>query len=243
MKRNKTTEEFIAEARLVHGDRYDYSKTIYKNWREKICIICPEHGEFWQIPQSHLKGFGCKKCSNRLKSEKMTFGKNEFIKRAKIVHGDTYDYSKVVYEKYNKRVNIICKEHGNFYQTPKSHLQGHGCPYCNNSKLEKYIESILKCNGIKFERQKKFEWLGRKSLDFYLPDYNIAIECQGEQHYKSVEHFGGDEFYNKTIERDIIKNKLCKLNNVKLLYYSDKRNSFLNEKIIDKNNLLKIIKK
>jgi hypothetical protein len=55
-----TTKEFIEKARLKHGDKYDYSKAEYTNSKTKVCIICPEHGEFWQTPGDHLDGHGCK---------------------------------------------------------------------------------------------------------------------------------------------------------------------------------------
>ena len=237
----KDTEQFIAEARLVHGDKYDYSKTEYVDWKTKICIICPVHGEFWQIANSHLQGFGCKKCSNLLKSKKMTFGKDEFINKAKKKHGSKYDYSKVIYENYWKRVCIICPEHGEFWQTPRSHLCGRGCPICGDSMLEKNVAEILTIGDVTYERQKTFDWLGKKSLDFYLPEYNVAIECQGEQHYKPVEYFGGEETFNDIIERDICKNRLCREHNISLLYYSEKRDMFLDELTVNKNNLLNII--
>ena len=241
MSKGLTKDEWISRARIVHGDKYDYSKTEYVNWKTKVCIICPIHGEFWQIANSHLQGFGCKKCSNLLKSEKMTFGKDEFINKAKKKHGNKYDYSKVIYESYWKRVCIICPIHGEFWQTPRSHLYGRGCPICGDSILEKNVAKILTIGGISYERQKTFDWLGKKSLDFYLPEYNMAIECQGEQHYKPVEHFGGEETFNDIIKRDICKNKLCKEHNISLLYYSEKRDKFLDELTVNKNNLLNII--
>jgi conserved hypothetical protein len=57
-----TTNEIIAKAKLVHGDKYDYSKVDYSNAHTKVCIICPNHGEFWQTPNNHLRGHGCPKC-------------------------------------------------------------------------------------------------------------------------------------------------------------------------------------
>ena len=93
-----------------------------------------------------------------------------------------------------------------------------GCPICNESHLERDVRLFLQENNIKFEQQKRFKWLGRQSLDFYLPDYNIAIECQGLQHFNEVEHFGGKEEFKKILRRDNIKNIKCSDNNVKLFY-------------------------
>lgn len=93
-----------------------------------------------------------------------------------------------------------------------------GCPICNESHLERDVRLFLQENNIQFEYQKRFDWLGRQSLDFYLPDYNIAIECQGLQHFNEVEHFGGKEEFKKILRRDNIKNIKCFDNNIKLFY-------------------------
>ena len=126
-----TTNEIIAKAKLVHGDKYDYSKVDYVKDYIKVCIICPEHGEFWQRPHAHLQGQGCPKC----KSKKQTCTTDEFIAKAKKIHGDKYDYSKVDYSNAHTKVCIICPNHGEFWQTPNNHLRGHGCPKCKRNKL------------------------------------------------------------------------------------------------------------
>jgi len=123
-----TTEDFIEKAREVHGDKYDYSKVNYINAQEKVCIICSEHGEFWQKPYNHLQGNGCPECiRNSWTTEK-------FIKKAREVHGDKYDYSKVEYKDVRTPVCIILheldrngNEIGEFWQLPLSHLNGLGC--------------------------------------------------------------------------------------------------------------------
>ena len=117
---------FIKKAREVHGDKYNYCKIEYKNNREKVCIICPDHGEFYQIPRDHLKGMGCRRCAGL---EKLTT--KDFIKRAKGVHGDLYEYSKVEYKNYTTPVEIFCKVHGYFTKSPSKHIQGQGCPKCS----------------------------------------------------------------------------------------------------------------
>ena len=139
-RKNKTltTEEFIKKARKVHGDKYDYSKVIYKKAIEKVCIICPIHGEFYQRPNNHQNGDCCPFCYNDNKK----LGIDEFIKKSNIIHKNRYDYSKVVYKDNRTKVKIICPEHGEFWQTPSSHLQGHGCPKCGDLKRienSKYI--------------------------------------------------------------------------------------------------------
>jgi len=132
-----TTEEFIRKAREVHGDKYDYSKVKYVDGKTNVCIICPIHGEFWQLPGNHLIGKGCSKCAGKNMSTE------EFIRRAKKIHGDKYDYSNVNYIKSREKVCIICPIHGEFWQTPNAHLRGQGCPICNNGFPKRYKFNLL----------------------------------------------------------------------------------------------------
>lgn len=136
-----TTQEFIEKAILVHGNKYDYSRTEYVVSRKKVIIICPEHGEFLQLPTSHLQGNGCPKCAriwtdehreNLQKSSRRSRGMttSEWIERAKSVHGDKYDYSQTVYVNQRTNVKIICPVHGLFEQKADSHLRGYGCRLC-----------------------------------------------------------------------------------------------------------------
>ena len=244
---SSTTEEFIKKAREVHGDKYEYSKTNYINANTKVCIICPEHGEFWQIPNSHISGSGCPKCVGK---EQITT--EDFIKKAKEIHGDKYDYSKVVYKGVDTQVTIICPIHGEFQQTPYHHLnRKQGCPICNESQMEKNTAKFLDENNIEYIRQtrkKDLVWLERQSLDFYLPKYNIGIECQGRQHFQIVSHFGGESGLDKTIRRDKIKFDKCNKRGICLCYYItneiDENIIIDNEfygKIYKKNNIFKKI--
>ena len=114
MIKSLTTQEFIERARKVHGDKYDYSKVEYVNNRVKLCIICPIHGEFWQTPNAHLNGQGCSMCGRISQTKKRALSKETFITKARKVHGDKYDYSKVEYVNNRTKVCIICKKHGEF---------------------------------------------------------------------------------------------------------------------------------
>ena len=242
----KTTDEFVSEARLKHGDRYDYSKVIYERENDKVCIICPKHGEFWQTPKLHLNGGNCPKCANEKKGKKKRLSIDVFISKAKEIHGDKYDYSKVEYVNTDTKVCIICPIHGEFWQTPHNHIgQRQGCPKCSKSHMEIEISKLLDENGIEYEEQKKFEWLKYKkklSLDFYLPKYNVSIECQGEQHFTKFRYRNEtDEKLQERMIRDRIKNELCNEHGIKIFYYS---NSYVKEGIYnDANNLLNNIKK
>lgn len=205
---------FIQKANEVHNNKYDYSKVDYVNLKEKVCIICPEHGEFLQKPSNHLRGEGCNICGgkNKLDNEK-------FIQKANEVHNNKYDYSKVDYKNNKTYINIICPKHGEFIQLPRHHLEGRGCPSCKSSKGEKIIRDWLVKNNISFEEQKQFvdcKYKNNLKFDFYLPNLNICIEFNGEQHYKSIEYFGGASDFLRRVKRDKIKNKYCIDNNIKL---------------------------
>jgi hypothetical protein len=137
-----TTETFIIKAKEIHGDKYDYSLVEYINSQIKVKIICHIHGVFEQTPASHIFGCGCKKC-NQTKSGKKTLTKEIFVKRARIKHGNKFDYSLVEYINTNSKVKIICPVHGVFEQTPKEHLKYNGCRYCSN-KYKKNKEIFTK---------------------------------------------------------------------------------------------------
>ena len=230
-------EDFIKKANEKHGDKYDYSKVTYVNDCTKITIHCPEHGNFEQTPNSHLNGRGCPKCGIENSREKNTSTKEEFIEKAREVHGNKYDYSNVEYVGALTKVCIICPKHGHgeFWQRPVNHTRGIGCPKCNLSHLERSMMNYLDEVGITYDYQKCFKWMGRQSLDFYLPDYNVGIECQGGQHFFPVERFGGDEMFKKILERDKRKKALCEKNGVKLLYFGNTPNydTFLGEVVHD----------
>ena len=233
-------EVFIKKVHKVHGDKYDYSKVNYVNNETKVCIICPEHGEFWQTPDIHTQGSGCPKCKGDKTRERLTLSIEEFIKKARKEHGDKYDYSKVDYVNAHTKVCIICPEHGEFKQKPNGHLSGYGCPKCNLSHLERSVMNYLDEAGIFYEYQKRFDWLGKQSLDFYISEYNVGIECQGEQHFFPIDFAGkGVEWackqFNKTVFLDKRKKKLCEKHGVKLLYLGNtpNYNTFLGEAVHD----------
>lgn len=225
-----TTEEFIKRAKDVHGEKYDYSKTRYIKSNEKVTITCPIHGDFKITPNHFLSGRGCAKCS---KNKQLT--NDEFISRLKEIHGKKFTYEKTKYKSTHEHVIVTCVKHGDFVVTPANILRGKGCPICLESKLENEIKNLLNENNIDFIEQKRFDWLEKQSLDFYLPKYKIAIECQGIQHFKSIDFFGGEESFQKQIDRDNKKRDLCFGNNIKLLYYNDiidkkEKNFFTNKK-------------
>lgn len=217
----KNKERFLERMKALHGGKYDYSKVDYKNLHEKICIICPIHGEFWQTPHAHAHGQGCPECGRIKATQNISDTTEDFIRKSRKVHGDRYDYSKVEYVRNAEPVCIICPKHGEFWQTPNGHKDGNGCPHCASSSMENALRLHFINNGIEFEDYKRFDWLGRLSLDFYLPEYNVGIECQGVQHFEPIPFFGGDEGFSLRRKRDTVKKELCLRNGVTLIYYLD----------------------
>lgn len=244
----KTTADCIAEFYIVHGDKYDYSKVHYKDSREKVEIICRNHGSFWQTPANHSQGKGCPYCN----LENMKKSLNHVIADFNEVHQGKYDYSNVVYKNQFEKIEIICHKHGSFWQSPQNHMQGHGCPYCNYSHLERVISKELKTKNYSFEIQKTFDWLVSYKtnknlyLDFYLPRKKIAIECQGEQHFKKIDFFHREpDSFNYQLEKDIIKKDLCEEHGIKILYFAKDANCINNvdyEVITDIDELITKIK-
>lgn len=232
-KPRKTLIDFLKDAKFIHGEVYDYSLVEYKYAKDKIKIICKEHGVFEQRAADHIRGIGCSICKNRdkLKINKLT--NEEFINRANIAHNNLYDYSKVNYINDNVKVCILCKKHGEFLQLPGCHVRfKHGCPKCRSSKGEQEILNFLNVNNISFEREKTFSnlLLKRKlKFDFYLPALNIIIEYDGIQHFSPVRFNGisqemADKLFERTKIVDSIKTDFCLNNNIKLLRISYNEN-------------------
>ena len=236
-KQSYTTEQFINKAIEKHGNKYDYSKVNYINSKHQVIIGCPIHGDFLQFPDKHLYGYGCRKCADNYTANIHMKTTEQFINEAIQIHGMRYDYSKVNYTGILNKIEIICNEHGSFFQSPRKHLLGHGCPKCVTYKLENTISLLLDNNNIKYNKNyKEFKWLINDinhslELDFYIPEYNMAIECQGKQHFEPVEKFGGTEAYQIQIKNDQIKQTLCKQHNIKLCYFCDKYNYINNYKL------------
>lgn len=136
-----TTKTFIEKAKKVHGNsKFDYSLVGCKNNRTKVEIICCECGHyFMQTPTNHLQGQGCPECAKKHFGDSTRSNTEDFIRKSKIVHGNKYDYSKVVYINNHTKVCIICPTHGEFWQTPNDHLRGKGCGRCKGDAIKKPI--------------------------------------------------------------------------------------------------------
>jgi len=150
--RRLTTEEFIQRAKNLNGDRYDYSKVEYVGSQTKVTIICSKHGDFKQVPQSHLKGVHCKECAIVKRANIRRSSTDEFVIKARKIHGEKYSYDKVEYISNHELVIITCPIHGDFTQEPAGHLTGYGCRKCANVEqsginTEKFIQMVKKLHG------------------------------------------------------------------------------------------------
>lgn len=210
-KKPKPLEKWIIDFISVHGDRYIYpQQQEVKNGHTKIKIICKEHGEFLQTPSKHRQGKGCRKCSYEKRGIDKSNTKEEWLEEIYKHHEvGKYHYPKVFPKNGREKMAIICKVHGVFYQNLNKHaITGRGCPSCRESHGERTIVKILEHNGIKYERQKKFDDCKNVlplSFDFFLPDFNTLIEYDGQQHFACKKYWGGEDTLLKIQLRDKIK--------------------------------------
>lgn len=208
------TINFIDLAKEVHGDRYDYSLVDYKNAKSKVKIIF-QNKIYEQRPTVHLSG--AKPENINLAIRKTT---EQFIIESNLIHNDKYDYTKTTYTKNQVKVIIICPTHGEFLQRPLMHVQGQGCPNCNESHGEKIVAKYLKDKKIPYTRQKKFKTCRNTfelPFDFWIPSKEMLIEFDGKQHFEPNDHFGGIDAFNNLKSNDVIKNNWAIENNVELL--------------------------
>lgn len=167
-----TQEEFLYNSKIKHENNYDYSKVEYTTAHDKVCIICPIHGEFWKSPANHThktRPQGCPICKIKEISIKFAHSTEKFIEKAKLKHGDIYNYNFVNYINDREKVIITCPLHGDFEQCASSHLQGCGCPKCsligntfvkkewiNKAKSKEGVFYIIRC----FNEAESFYKLG-----------------------------------------------------------------------------------
>ena len=134
------TQQFVDKAQKVHKARYDYSQTEYENSMEKVSIICPEHGDILQRAKGHLAGQGCPKCGFR------TSTLDQYLVKARAMHGNRYDYSATEYTGAHEKTTFICKVHGVFEQLAHAHLAGRGCPQCaHTASCLSIVEWLRRC--------------------------------------------------------------------------------------------------
>lgn len=217
------TEDFLQKSISVHGQKYDYSKVEYSGGKNNVTIGCPTHGWFEQIAASHTQGQGCPSCGVESRARLASKGTLGFIAEAVLVHGDRYDYSRVVYKNGKQAVTIGCPVHGWFSQPPATHVTKRcGCPGCSSSVGERAIEKCLSDLGIEYKKQFKpagCVYKGQLSYDFWVKNngHEFLIEFDGVQHFRPVGHFGGEIAFVETLQRDEIKTSFALANGYELI--------------------------
>ena len=191
-RKQLTTDEFIKRSQEIHGNKFDYSKSKYRNSKTNITIICPEHGQFQQKSNPHFNGTGCPECAKVQRGLSKRSNTEDFIHRALEVHGDKYDYSKSEYERGHDKITIVCPEHGDFYQEPANHLSGNGCKLCGLKKAGQYhkkdtnsfIKEARKVHGNKYDYAQA-KYMGARE--------HITIVCaiHGAFEQTASTHLGG----------------------------------------------------
>lgn len=229
-----STDDFVLMAKKVHGERYDYSEAVYHprkgGIQQKTKIICPNHGPFSQAAHMHLQGNGCPECKTERLKKLFILSKEDFISRARKLHGMLYNYERTNYRGIKEHVEIICKRHGAYRQRAEDHLNGNGCPRCKHSSGAKAIAAFLERYDIKFEVEKRFPSCKRSyklPFDFYLPAACALIEYDGEQHFVPARWFKDKrraiERLNYIRDNDRIKDEWTKKNNIPLyrIHYNE----------------------
>lgn len=185
-KQRKTWEQFIIDAKRIHGDLYEYGSD-YINATTEISIKCKIHGYFSQTPNNHLGGQGCYKCGKKRVADLQRKTLEEFIKDAQVVHGNKYNYSKVIYVNCKEKIIIDCDTHGEFIQSPKEHIKGQGCPKCigKYKTPEEYIFESLKVHGDVYDYSRTV---------YEKRDKKVIIICKvhGEFLQRPYVHLRGD---------------------------------------------------
>lgn len=134
---------FAIRAAIIHRNKYDYSKVNYIKSKGQIIIICPIHGEFIQTADNHYAGYGCPKCAKDQASKNKLSNTEKFTQKARLIHGNLYDYSKINYISAKNKITITCPIHGDFVQTPSDHLSGNGCKKCTKTGFYSSYRAIF----------------------------------------------------------------------------------------------------
>jgi very-short-patch-repair endonuclease len=161
-------DEFIRRSKIHHDDNYDYSLVNYKNNRTKVVIVCKKHGNFEQVPESHMNGFGCNKCSNNY-----NLTNEEFIDKLKMIFGNKINYDKIEYKSQNHKVTINCSKHGDSLKFPQSLLRGSGCNKCEIKNFK--IDASLFTERANVVHNFKYDY---SSLEYVNDRTKVKIICK-----------------------------------------------------------------
>ena len=207
--KGRTTDEAITLLKEKHGDKYDYSKLIYKNTKSKLEIICKKHGIFLQNFTNHHGGQGCPKCKSYKKIKTLKVFQEQAVK----IHNNKYEY--LDYIRDDLKIKIRCPNHGVFKQMASNHLQGHGCSKCGTtiiSKPEIEVADFVKSLNLEILTSKR-DIINPLELDIYIPKLNMAIEFNGNYwHYNHSNPNCKPKGYHAQ------KSNLCREKGIKLLH-------------------------
>lgn len=184
-----TKKEFIKRSTIKHNNKYDYSLVKYIHTKSKVKIICPIHGVFKQVPNSHLKGIGCKKCGNLITRKKLNLGESIFIKKANIIHNNKYDYSLVNYVNNLTKIKILCPIHNIFNQRPGLHLLGEGCKKCYIELIKNKEKFIIQANII-YKNKYNYSllnYLGSRKKSIIICNIHGNFKTTPDAHLKGSE--------------------------------------------------------
>jgi len=219
----KYKNDFVSKAKKIHGNMYDYSETNYINSREKVTVKCSIHGKFLVSPNNHLsKKSGCSYCAIGKKSKDFSYDTDTFVKLAKTVHFNLYDYSLTNYTGCFNKVKIICQKHGEFTQTPASHLNGNGCPNCSSNISKPEVE-FLNLLNIHIRNYPLPEYKSKR-VDGYDPKTNTVYEFLGDFWHGNPNKFNPSDInpVNKKTYGELLNNTFCIFNKMKSFGYNIK---------------------
>lgn len=241
--RISTSQTFKQKANKIHNNKYNYSLVDYKRSNIKVIIKCNIHGDFEQRPADHLQGQGCPKCGKISRARKNFKTRKEIellLLKACLVHNNFYDYSKVEYERANKKICIICPIHGEFYQLLGDHLRGHKCKACSSLNYcwtkEQFISLcenknntepllyIIKC----YNSKESFIKIGITSNSVYTR-YNNSIVMPYE--YEIIKELKGSPSFVWSKEKEMHK-KFKTYKYIPLISFGGKTECF-STKILD----------
>lgn len=182
------TGGFIELSLKCHGDFYDYSKSVFTTTDNQLIIRCPIHGYFSQIARHHYNGSGCDKCGTERTKDKLRHNTVMFIENSQIVHGKFYNYSKVDYIRARDKVTIICPVHGEFRQTPNSHLSGIDCNKCAIQNRIYTTLEFIRLSNIVHENMYNYD-----NVKYEFHDIKVEIKCEkhGDFYKRPVDHLSG----------------------------------------------------
>jgi len=236
--KQKTTAVFIEDAISVHGNEYTYNSAVYNGVKINLLVTCRTHGDFSVTPSNHLAGRGCPLCAKqRVGTKNAQRGKQifsrtleDFVNKAQEKHNNRYDYTSAVYANNYTKLTIVCNVHGQFSQTPDTHLRGAGCPSCAHTrkfslKSILWLETIMQTTGVNIQHALnggEFLIPGTKiKVDGFSKETNTVYEYHGDRWHGNPKVFQpkdkchpydttvtAGELYTRTIQReDVIRQK------------------------------------